>query len=97
MSYRSKENVREIELEKYEYKYYNEMKKGKLGSHRVKISDSVYRCPYCLVKRNSRLQITFLKSFSNMLMVLVVQKKTLQTIISRSARARTVEEGIEYD
>jgi hypothetical protein len=56
MSYRSKENVREIELEKYEYKYYNEMKKGKLGSHRVKISDSVYytvyRCPYCPGKRN---------------------------------------------
>jgi hypothetical protein len=34
-----------------------------------------------------------------MLLALVVQKKkkTLQTIISRSARARTVEEGIEYD
>jgi len=49
MSYRSKQNVSEIELENYEYKYYNELKKG---SHRVKISDSVYRCPYCPGKRN---------------------------------------------
>ncbi|KAE8039064.1 hypothetical protein FH972_011512 [Carpinus fangiana] len=49
MSYRSKEKASEVELENYEYRYYNELKKG---SHRVKISNSEYRCPYCPGKRN---------------------------------------------
>jgi hypothetical protein len=40
----------DVELENYEYRYYNELKKG---SHRVKISDSKYRCPYCPEKRNA--------------------------------------------
>ncbi|XP_018823277.1 factor of DNA methylation 4-like isoform X3 [Juglans regia] len=44
MTYRSEKDISETELEYYEYKYYNELKKGR---PKVKFSDLVYRCPYC--------------------------------------------------
>ncbi|XP_040992288.1 factor of DNA methylation 4-like [Juglans microcarpa x Juglans regia] len=44
MTYRSEKDIIETELEYYEYKYYNELKKGR---PKVKFSDLVYRCPYC--------------------------------------------------
>jgi heterodisulfide reductase subunit C len=83
-------------------KYYNELKKG---SHRVKISHSVYRCPYypghlyivCPGKRNPDHLFKEILQYASRVGSSKKKKKTLQTIISRSARARTVEEGIEYD
>ena len=51
MSHKS-ERMSESELKEYEYRYYKDLKKD---CFRVKISNSIYRCPFCPDKQDYRL------------------------------------------
>ncbi|KAK3020254.1 hypothetical protein RJ639_045578, partial [Escallonia herrerae] len=50
MSYRSdkRSDSSDSELKDYKYRYYNELRDGKV---KVRISDRIYKCPYCPDKR----------------------------------------------
>jgi len=47
VTYQKSEHTRESDLEYYERRYYNKLKDD---YHKFKISDSIYRCPFCYNK-----------------------------------------------